>query len=261
MAQAIQVQKVFLSSPLHWETWLKAVKTQAIAKDVWEFADPEGTGPPEPTTPPEITLDSFMAKHGISQPTGINLSAAALQDNASQGTIIANTDDQESHSTGNGMTTPTSQQQQPPQLSAVSTIQLNPTQLYEYKKEDRRWRTQLEKVEKQRRNLAELTHYILDRVSDDYRSRILKEQYPRSMIRILKQRVAPSDRAKEIEVMNTWRWLKKTPKDTYLSTWLRRWEETYEKATELSLPEASGIRPVLDFLDAIEPLSEKFHNY
>jgi hypothetical protein len=81
------------------------------------------------------------------------------------------------------------------------------------------------------------------------------------MIRILKRRVAPSDRAKKIEVMNTWRWLKKTPKDTYLSTWLRRWEEIYEKATELSLPEASGIRPVLDFLDAVEPLSEKFYSY
>lgn len=37
--------------------------------------------------------------------------------------------------------------------------------------------------------------------------------------------------------------------------------KTYEKATELSLPEALGIRPVLDFLDAIEPLSERFHNY
>jgi hypothetical protein len=81
------------------------------------------------------------------------------------------------------------------------------------------------------------------------------------MIQILKKRVAPTNRAKEIEVTNTWKWLKKTPKDTYLSTWLRRWEETYEKATELNLPEASGTRPVLGFLDAIEPLSDKFHNY
>jgi hypothetical protein len=81
------------------------------------------------------------------------------------------------------------------------------------------------------------------------------------MIRTLRKRVAPSDRAKEIEVLNTWKWLRKTPKDTYLSTWLRRWEETYERAQELDLPEATGIRPVLDFIDAIEPISEKFHNY
>lgn len=81
------------------------------------------------------------------------------------------------------------------------------------------------------------------------------------MIKILKKRVAPTDRAKEVEVINTWKWLKRTPKDTYLSTWLRRWEETYEKAKELNLPEATGIRPILDFLDAVEPLSDKFHNY
>ena len=271
--QAVQVQKIFLSSPLHWDVWLKAVKTQALAKEVWDYVNPEGTGPPEPHTPPEITLESFMAKYGISLPTNASSNTVnqgtAPPGNAPQGTdasqgTIANTDDDQSENAGNGALTPhtlPAQAVQPSQPSAVSTTQLNPTQLYEYKKEDRRHRAQLEKVEKQRRNLAELTHYILDRVSDDYRSRILNEQHPRGMIQILKKRVAPTNRAKEIEVTNTWKWLKKTPKDTYLSTWLRRWEEIYEKATELNLPEASGIRPVLDFLDAIEPLSDKFHNY
>jgi hypothetical protein len=61
-------------------------------------------------------------------------------------------------------------------------MQPNPTQLYEYKKEDRRQRTQFEKAERQRKNLAELTYYILDRVSDNYRSRILNVQHLRGMI-------------------------------------------------------------------------------
>jgi hypothetical protein len=90
----------------------------------------------------------------------------------------------------------------------VSITQLNPTQLHEYKKEDRRWRTQVEKVERQRKKLAELIYYIIDRVSDDYRSRILSQQHPREMIRTLRKRVAPSDRAKEMEVLNTWKWLR-----------------------------------------------------
>jgi hypothetical protein len=135
------------------------------------------------------------------------------------------------------------------------------TQVHEYKKENRRWRTQVEKVERQRKNLAELIYYILDRVSDDYRSRILSQQHPREMIRTLRKRVAPSDRAKEMEDLKTWKWVRKTAKDTYLSTWLRRWEESYEKAQELELAEATGICPVLNFIDAIEPISEKFHNY
>src|SRR6266513_2054854 len=80
------------------------------------------------------------------------------------------------------------------------------------------------------------------------------------MIRILHRKVAPSDRAKEIEVLNTWKWL---PEDApgYLPTWLRKWEETYEKAQKLGLPEATGVRPVLDFINAIEPISEKFRGY
>jgi hypothetical protein len=57
----------------------------------------------------------------------------------------------------------------------VSITQLNPTKLHEYKKEDRRWRRQVEKVERQGKKLAELIYYILDRVSDNYRSRILSQ--------------------------------------------------------------------------------------
>jgi hypothetical protein len=81
------------------------------------------------------------------------------------------------------------------------------------------------------------------------------------MIRTLRKRVAPSDRAKEIEVLNSWKWVRKTAKDRYLSTWVRRWEESYSKAQELELAEATGIRPVLNFIDAMEAISEKFHNY
>jgi len=55
--------------------------------------------------------------------------------------------------------------------------------------------------------------------------------------------------------------VRKTDKDRYLSTWLRRWEESYEKAQELELAEATGIRPALDLIEAMQPISEKFHNY
>ena len=160
-----------------------------------------------------------------------------------------------------GPGTPDSTPALTPAPPIVSVTDLNPTQLFEYKTEIREWRTQMEKAEKQRKCLAELIHYILDRVSDSYRSRILNKQTPRAMICTLRQRVAPSDRAKEIEVLNTWKWLKKAPKDTYLATWLQKWEETYEKAQQLGLPEATGIRPVLDFIDAIELISEKFHTF
>ena len=63
--QAIQVQKIFLSSPIHWDVWLKAVKTQALAKEIWNYVDPDGNGPIEPAVPKETTLESFIARYGI----------------------------------------------------------------------------------------------------------------------------------------------------------------------------------------------------
>jgi hypothetical protein len=248
-----------------------------LAKEIWQFVNPDGNGPSEPTTPPETTLESFMAKYGIPLPSNASNNASNASGNASNGqpaptpgtaptapTAPAQGNRQPSNDDTVRPNTPDSPEPTPPPTPpplAVSVTDLNPTQLYEYKKEDRKWRTQVEKAEKQRKNLAELIHYILDRVSDDYRSRILNEQHPREMIRTLRKRVAPSDRAKEIEVLNTWKWLRKTPKDIYISTWLRKWEETYEMAQELDLPEATGVRPVLDFIDAIEPIAEKFHSY
>src|SRR6266480_3667433 len=70
MAQQQQVltQRIFLAGPSQWDSWLTAVKTQALAKEIWRFADPDGNGPTEPIIPPEITLESFMAKYGIPIP-------------------------------------------------------------------------------------------------------------------------------------------------------------------------------------------------
>ena len=81
-------------------------------------------------------------------------------------------------------------------------MDLNLTQLFEYKTEIQKWRTQIEKAEKQRKNLAELIHYILNRVNNDYRLKILNKQYSREIIRILRKRIISINRAKEIEVLN-----------------------------------------------------------
>jgi len=116
--------------------WLKAVKTQALAKEVWDYVNPEGTGPPEPHTPQDITLESFMAKYGISLPTSANASSNIVNQgtasppgnalrgtDASQGTI-ANTDDDESENAGNGALTPYTLPAQAVQPSAQPSVVL-----------------------------------------------------------------------------------------------------------------------------------------
>ena len=119
MAQQQQVltQRIFLAGPSQWDSWLTAVKTQALAKEIWRFADPDDNGPTEPIIPPEITLESFMAKYGIPIP--------------------APEQPEEPEQTG-PQDTPTVTPAPTPAPRAVSVMDLNPTQLFEYKKEDRK---------------------------------------------------------------------------------------------------------------------------
>jgi hypothetical protein len=39
-SQQIPTQHIFLAGPPQWDSWLTAVKTQALAKDIWKFSDP-----------------------------------------------------------------------------------------------------------------------------------------------------------------------------------------------------------------------------
>jgi len=84
--QQILTQRIFLSGPQQWDSWLTAVKTQALGKEMWEFVNPDGKGPSEPATPPEIPLERFMAKYGMPRPSNAtadasNASAAPMKGN------------------------------------------------------------------------------------------------------------------------------------------------------------------------------------
>ena len=122
--QQILMQRIFLAGPPQWDSWLTAVKTQALAKDIWQFSDPDGTGPSEPITPPKTTLRDFMVKYGIPLP-------AANAPNPAQPAQPAQPD------SAAGPGTPDSTPALTPAPPIVSVTDLNPTQLFEYKTEIR----------------------------------------------------------------------------------------------------------------------------
>jgi hypothetical protein len=57
-----------------------------LAKEIWQFANPDGNDPAEPTIPPEVTLVSFMAKSGISIPSNASSDASNASATPTQGT-------------------------------------------------------------------------------------------------------------------------------------------------------------------------------
>src|SRR5271156_4223279 len=78
------------------------------------------------------------------------------------------------------------------------------------------------------------------------------------MLVTLKRRVAPTDRARKIELINRYQKLKKAPHSQNLETWLRQWEITYTECKELKLTEVDDDRPLYDFLNAITNVDAEF---
>ena|SRR5271154_1386028 len=63
------------------------------------------------------------------------------------------------------------------------------------------------------------------------------------MLIALRQRVAPTDEARELELIGRYNKLKKPPRSQDLESWFQQWEKTYKEAKALSLAEVKGKRP------------------
>jgi hypothetical protein len=53
--------------------------------------------------------------------------------------------------------------------------------------------------------------------------------------------------------------MKRIGKNEVISdAWIKKWEDTYTKCSDASLPEVSGNRPLYDFLQAIYAVDESW---
>src|SRR5271170_1633720 len=80
------------------------------------------------------------------------------------------------------------------------------------------------------------------------------------MLVALKQRVAPADQVRKIELINQYQKLKEAPDSQNLDTWLQQWEKTYKECKQLKLPDVQDDRPLYDFLNAISGIAPEFAN-
>src|SRR5438045_3249893 len=74
----------------------------------------------------------------------------------------------------------------------------------------------------------------------------------------LKKRLAPTDRARKIELARTYQSLKRPPRQMPVERWLQQWEKIYTDAKKLELPEVQDDRPLYDFLLVIKSLEPTF---
>jgi hypothetical protein len=96
------------------------------------------------------------------------------------------------------------------------------------------------------------------RTTGAYWSTIERIQGVKERLQRLKEHVAPSNYAREQEVLARYDSVQKSAKATQVEEWLRQWESTLSDLKERKLPEAEGIRPTRAFLKAVEPIQSLF---
>lgn len=117
-------------------------------------------------------------------------------------------------------------------------------------------------IYKQKRaGLNHVRNFILSTISRSNLSYILDKETLYQMLAVLKLRIAPTDRARRIEVARLYQDLKKAPRPHQIDAWLRRWEKICTDATRLDLPEVQGSRVLYNFLLAVRTLDPSFASF
>jgi hypothetical protein len=70
--------------------------------------------------------------------------------------------------------------------------------------------------------------------------------------------VAPTDRARKLELSQRYSKLKKSPRSQNIEAWLQSWEQTYTECKDLKLPVVEDNLPIYDFLHAISEVAPEF---
>jgi hypothetical protein len=96
--------------------------------------------------------------------------------------------------------------------------------------------------------MATLRSFIQETITRTYLTYTFDCDTPHDMLVTLKQRVAPTDQARKIELINQYQKLKEAPHSQNLDTWFQQWEKTYKECKQLNLPDVEDDRPLYDFL-------------
>jgi hypothetical protein len=139
-----------------------------------------------------------------------------------------------------------------------ATLQsLDSEQLKRYEMAYRVYKDELKDWERRQTTINDIDDYIM-RTTGAYWSTIERVQGVKERLQRLKEHVAPSNYAREQEVLARYESVRKSAKATQTDEWLRQWESTLSDLKERKLPEAEGIRPTRAFLQAVEPIQPLF---
>ena len=142
----------------------------------------------------------------------------------------------------------------------TSLAQLNDDEKEELRFQRLSYKRKIATFDRQKAAIATLRSFIQETVTRTYLTYTFGCDTPHDMLVALKQRVAPTDQARKIELISQYQKLKNTPDSHNLDTWLQQWEKTYKECKQLRLPDVEDDRPLYDFLNAISGIAPEFAN-
>jgi hypothetical protein len=144
----------------------------------------------------------------------------------------------------------------PPNADTYATLSADDKKTFKFSYQ--LWKDRMTRVTKTREVLELLQIHITKTVSTRNIIYIRDCTTSWQMLVALKKRLAPTNRARELEVIRRYIKLKQFTKREPPEQWLRSWEETYSEAKRLNLPDVDKNRATYDFLQAIYPIDPAF---
>ncbi|KJK88121.1 hypothetical protein H633G_08025 [Metarhizium anisopliae BRIP 53284] len=143
------------------------------------------------------------------------------------------------------------------QENAAEIQQLQGDSLSKFQILEARHRSQLQIYKDKTKALATLQEYIVKTVGRYYNI-IAKEDNIAKELTILKNRVKPTDWARESEVTDRYYATLKEVSRTKVETWISKWQVILNEAKNLDLPDVRGLRPTRHFLKTVNAIDPTF---
>lgn len=148
----------------------------------------------------------------------------------------------------------------PPQfVIPENDADLNLSAFTAYKARQEMYKINLALFEQEAKALGDMVAFIQETVATHNVPFIQNEKpHPWHYLRALKQRLAPTDHARSLEIEQRYHKLCKGPGSQNLETWLDEWVVTFTDAKKYEIFETTKTRPIRDFLIAIRSKESSF---
>ena len=122
------------------------------------------------------------------------------------------------------------------------------------------YKSQKAKFDKQTEAFSDIISFVYESISAHNAVLIqnIQSPHPYNILKALKERLAPTDKARALQLRGRYYKLMKGPGNQHIETWINEWQQMFYEASACNLAETQGDRPLTDFLLAVQTKSPSY---